>query len=81
MLRSQVVGRAMYTPPSLLDIENVMTGEFRRGDWRCENASGIVNLIHQGGNRHTNTAIALRNKWCEYFNTVGAVAWQERMVQ
>lgn len=81
MLRSQSIGRAMYTPPSFLDGEHEISGEFYRGDWRAENARGMVNLVHQGGNRHPNQALALRDKWCNYFNTIGAVPWQERMVQ
>lgn len=81
MLRSQSIGRAMYTPPSFLDREDEIAGEFHRGEWRMENARGMINLNHQGGNRHANQAIALRDRWCDYFNTVGAVPWQERMVQ
>ncbi|XP_018373565.1 PREDICTED: uncharacterized protein LOC108767925 [Trachymyrmex cornetzi] len=37
--------------------------------------------FHQGGNRHPNQAIALRDRWCNYFNTIGAVPWQERMIR
>lgn len=81
MLRSQSIGRAMYTPPSFLDGEDEMSGEFRRGDWRAENARGIINLAHQSSNHHANAAIVLRDRWCDYFNTVGAVPWQERMVR
>lgn len=60
MLRSQSIGRAMYTPPSFLDGENEWSGEFRCGDWRAENAGGMIHLAHQGGNRHANEAIMLR---------------------
>ncbi|XP_018313294.1 uncharacterized protein [Mycetomoellerius zeteki] len=81
MLRSQSVGRAMYTPSSFLDVEDEISGEIRRGEWRAENGRGMVNFAHQGGNRHANEAILLRDRWCDYFNTVGAVPWQERMIQ
>ncbi|XP_011687031.1 PREDICTED: putative nuclease HARBI1 [Wasmannia auropunctata] len=83
MLRSQSVGRLMYTPPSFLDGEDEISGQIRHGEWRSESAGGMINLTHQGGNRHPNQAIALtiRDKWCDYFNTVGAVSWQERMVR
>lgn len=64
----------MYTPPSFLDYEDEMTGEFHPGDWRAENPGGIVHFVHQGSNHHANKAIALRDKWCLYFNTVGTVA-------
>ena len=81
LLRSKVVGRAMYTPPTFIDGEDIMSGEIRRGDFQAEPASGLVNLSNQGGNRHTNSAILLRNKWCLYFNNEGAVPWQEHMVR
>lgn len=80
-LRSQVVGRAMYTPPSFIDTEDELPGCVRPGEWREDNAHGMVNIIHQGGNRHANNALQLRDRWCEYFNTVGAVPWQDGMVR
>lgn len=80
-LRSQVVGRAMYTPPAIMDVEDEVTGEVRQGEWRMDIAHGIVNWANQGGNRHPNDAIGLRDLWCEYFNGEGAVPWQERMVR
>lgn len=81
MLRSQVVGRAMYTPPTFLDEEDVFGDGMRLGDWRNEPGQGIVNFVHQGGNRHSNAALQLRNMWSAYFNTVGAVPWQRKMVE
>lgn len=80
-LRSQVVGRAMYTPPSFIDVEDEMTGQLRLGEWREEVAQGIVDMVAQGGNRHRRDALSLRDQFCEYFNGVGAVPWQEKMVQ
>ncbi|XP_011068828.1 PREDICTED: uncharacterized protein LOC105154801 [Acromyrmex echinatior] len=79
MLRSKVVGRAMYTPPSFIDEED-MSSKIRPGDFREESANGLINLDNQGGNRHANS-IFLRNKWRDYFNVGGAVPWQERMVR
>lgn len=49
MLRSQSMGRAMYTPPSLLDEEDEISGEFHPGEWRAKNTEGMVNFVHQGG--------------------------------
>lgn len=81
MLRSNSIGRAMYTPPSFLDEEDELSGHLHCGDWRSENARGMLNFTHQGGNRHANEAIVLRDRWCNYFNTIGAVPWQQQMVQ
>jgi len=81
MLRNKVVSRAIYTPSNFIDEEDIMSGEIRLGDFRTESANGLVNLNNQGGNRHANAAILLRNKWCLYFNAEGSVSWQERMVK
>ncbi|KAK3920172.1 Major inner capsid protein VP2, partial [Frankliniella fusca] len=80
-LRSQAVGRAMYTPSPFIDFEDELAGEVIEGEWRAETANGIVNFCGQGGNRHANDALQLREMWCEYFNGVGAVPWQDRMVR
>lgn len=51
MLRSQsigqAIGQAMYTPPSFLDREDKISGEFYHGDWRAQNTKGMINLAHQ----------------------------------
>lgn len=80
MLKTEVIGRHMYTPSTFLDEEDELMGTFQPGEWRQAPASGIVNLANQGGNRHTNAALQLRDEWCEYFNTVGAVPWQQNMI-
>ncbi|XP_024870234.1 protein ANTAGONIST OF LIKE HETEROCHROMATIN PROTEIN 1-like [Temnothorax curvispinosus] len=80
MLRTDVIGRAMYTPSSYIDVENEEAGHLCPGDWRNEQARGLVNFRNQGGYRHANRALALREMWCEYFNGVGAVPWQDRAV-
>jgi len=72
---------SVHTPPDSLDQEDIFTGTVRPGDWRNANPRGIRPLANQGGNRHAVTALEQRNKLCEYFNGVGAVPWQEKMVQ
>ncbi|KAK3908909.1 Protein ALP1-like [Frankliniella fusca] len=79
-LRSDSVGRAMYTPPTSLDSEDIMAGTVNVGDWHNANAAGVGRFHFQGGNRHAAGPLMLRDMWCEYFNGVGAVPWQERMV-
>lgn len=80
LLRSDVEGRLMYTPPTILDREDEMTGHLVRGEWRDAPATGLQ-PIGQGGNRHGVNALILREQWTEYFNGVGAVPWQDRMVR
>ena len=80
LLRSDTIGRTLYSPPALVDREDIVAGCIERGQWRQEPAPrGCVTLGRPGGNRHANDALALRDKWCDYFSTVGAVPWQERM--
>lgn len=79
-LRSQTVGRAMYTPPEFIDNEDELTGQLHLGVWREEVAHGVVNMVAQGGNRHGQDSLNLRDQWCKYFNGVGAIPWQNAMV-
>ncbi|KAK3924292.1 Protein ALP1-like [Frankliniella fusca] len=79
-LRTSSVGRAMYTPANMLDLEDEIGGRVDYGDYREENASGLVGLHNQGGNRHADSALELRDRWCAYFNTVGQVPWQDKMI-
>lgn len=78
-LRSNSVGRAMYTPPNMLDVEDEMAGTIRLGDYHQEQCGGLVRFANQDGNRHADAALALRDRWCAYFNTVGSVPWQDKM--
>lgn len=80
MLRTEIVGRHMYTPSAFVDEEDELMYTIRPGEWRQEPTAGMINLGNQGGNRHANAALELRDKWCDYFNGVGAVPWQERMI-
>ncbi|XP_052124334.1 uncharacterized protein LOC113216352 [Frankliniella occidentalis] len=79
-LRTHVVGRSIYAPPQMLDREDVMTGTVRQGEYHLEQPGGLVRFINQCGNRHGDAAMAVRDQWCAYFNTIGAVPWQEQMV-
>lgn len=80
MLRTEVIGRFMYTPAAFLDEEDELMCRIQPGEWRQEPAAGMINFANQGGNRHANAALQLRDEWCDYFNTAGAVPWQERMI-
>ncbi|KAE8739193.1 hypothetical protein FOCC_FOCC015316 [Frankliniella occidentalis] len=79
-LRTNTVGRAMYSPPAMLDTEDEMGGTFRLGDYRLEPAHALVRFVNQGGNRHADAALVLRDRFCAYFNTIGRVPWQDDMI-
>jgi hypothetical protein len=38
--------------------------------------SCFVNFVQQGGNRNNTDARAVRDQFCDYFNTNGQVEWQ-----
>lgn len=81
-LRTDTVGRSMYTPPQSLDCEDIITGRVHPGEWRDRyEGRGVMRLANQGGNHHAVSALELRNILCEYFNGIGAVPWQDNMIR
>lgn len=76
-----MIGRALYIPENALDMEDIQIGAIHPGEWRQESATAFAPLINQGGNRHANAALRLRDEWCNYFNNIGAVSWQDQMVR
>ena len=61
------------------DIENVRTGQILGGPWRSE--SKHLLMLQPSRNRNPqNYAKSIRNNFCTYFNTTGAVSWQWKMV-
>lgn len=81
-LRTNTVGRAMYTPPNSVDNEDILTGRVEPGDWRdAHQGTGVRRFAHQGGNRHPTSALELRDALCTYFNGEGAVPWQDKMIR
>lgn len=59
-LKSKVLGKLLYTPEGMLDTEDIYSEAVRFGEWREESVSGMINFVHQGGNRHSNAAIHSR---------------------
>lgn len=50
----------------------------------CEGEIETCNLqniiAQQGGSRSSNEAMAIRNRFCGYFNTIGKVQWQNKSI-
>lgn len=42
--------------------------------------SNLENLSLQGGCHSSRDAITIRDKFCQYFNSVGTVEWQDRAI-
>lgn len=61
-----------------IDIENVENRTISPGEWRNNNAQlRDLEIINVRPNRN---AIHIRDEFKRYFNTVGAVEWQEQMI-
>ncbi|KAK3929683.1 Acetyl-CoA carboxylase [Frankliniella fusca] len=47
-LRSDVVGRAMYSLPTSVDCEDISTGTVQMGEWRNDAARnlGVIRFVH-----------------------------------
>lgn len=67
-----------YSPSSYFDSENPLTGHIQLAEWRA--GDQLIGL-QRHGNRFPNDAKGVRETFCEYFNGVGKVAWQEWKVK
>ncbi|XP_031334657.1 uncharacterized protein LOC116164601 [Photinus pyralis] len=68
--------RANYLPPQDIDNEDVTTGAKELGSWR-QDTPQMLSLQKTKGNA-TVLAKTIRDDFCEFFNTSGAVAWQNK---
>ena len=77
-LREKVA--TQYTPSGTLDAENVATGATNLGDWRDAGGNVLQSTGTERRNNYTNDAKEIRDHFCTYFNSSGAVPWQEKFV-
>ncbi|KAF8785100.1 Centromere protein V like protein [Argiope bruennichi] len=69
----------IYIPPCSIDVELIENKEIQRGDWKGHYASeAVVPLLMKKGNPGQMTK-DIRQKFCRYFNGVGAVKGQNDM--
>jgi len=61
------------------DTENILTREVEPGSWRSENRN-LTELQHAQSRNSPSTAKEIRDQFCHYFNTSGAVHWQDNMI-
>ena len=69
-----------YCPYELIDREH--DGRYRPGQWRNKIAdyNGLNSIGNQGTNNHSRDAKYIRNKFKEYFNSSGSLAWQNEII-
>lgn len=79
-LRKQDIGINQYIDQTLVDQDRL--DGFVPGSWRedIEN-SALRDIIRLGNNNSTRKAIKIRENFCNFFNTEGAVSWQFNNVQ
>ncbi|XP_055927181.1 uncharacterized protein LOC129958609 [Argiope bruennichi] len=65
----------IYIPPCSIDVELIENKEIQRGDWMHYASEAVVPLLMKKGNPGQMTK-DIRQKFCRYFNGVGAVKWQ-----
>ncbi|KFM83072.1 hypothetical protein X975_20311, partial [Stegodyphus mimosarum] len=68
---------AVYTPKYSIDEEDVAQKCLNLGDWH--NAQNALASLPTASHRGTQQAKYIQNLFCSYFNTVGAVPWQNDM--
>lgn len=74
----QSTSKHSYSPPELLDRENINECQFTAGQWHNNPHQGIRNLTAVG-QRPANEAMDVQNTFCQYFNNEGSVPWQNDM--
>lgn len=77
-IRCSASTRESYIHVDSVDIKNISNGVITSGTWRNSLGNGILNL-QNAGNRYSNTAGIIWDKFCGYFNTVSKVLWQNQI--
>lgn len=68
-----------YVCHSKIDSENIRQGTFREGDWR-QTSAPLVSLQRSSNRQRNEDGNTVRNKFMDYFNSVGHVSYQDRMI-
>ena len=75
-LRCKSEAHNIYIPQEMLDTEDPETHEIRPGQWRQRASEGWTKLSRQGSNHYSRKSKNIRNEFCTFFNSDGAVNWQ-----
>ncbi|CAF4948165.1 unnamed protein product [Pieris macdunnoughi] len=68
-----------YICHSNIDSENIRQGTFREGDW-IQTSAPLVSLQRSSTRQRNEDGNIVRNKFMDYFNSVGPVSFQDRMI-
>lgn len=75
-LRKQEPG---YLTRKWIDHENTSQGSIRQGDWR-KHTDGLTSLKNTSKSQRNEEGNQVRNTFMNYFNSVGRVAFQDKMI-
>lgn len=68
-----------YMPTGSVDMQRIETGETVPGSWR--NDGFLVQPLNQNTTRHSSSgATSIRDSYTEYFNGIGSVPWQYKII-
>ena len=70
-----------YTPRGSFNNEDINTGRIIPGNWRTnDDAENLRSADIIGSNNYSQACKELRDRFCEHFNTIGKIPWQESFV-
>lgn len=74
-IRRRDIGENEYVTSTLIDQED--DNGFVPGSWRDRmDNSALVNITQCGSNNSSRRAMQIREEFCKYFNSEGAIPWQ-----
>lgn len=74
-IRRRDIEENKYISPTLIDQED--EDSFVPGSWRgCMDNSVLVDITQCGSNNNSCQAMQIREEFCKYFNSEGAIPWQ-----
>ncbi|KAJ8368743.1 hypothetical protein SKAU_G00087710 [Synaphobranchus kaupii] len=79
-LRTETLSRQIYTPCSLIDQEDVVTGQVTEGAWRGEPEALLAPIRADHDRNPTAVAKRVKEEFKTHFLTNGAVNWQDRVL-
>lgn len=73
-IRRRDIGENEYVTPTLIEEDD---DSFVPGSWRgCIDNSAFVDITQCGSNNSFCRAMQIREEFCKYFNSEGAIPWQ-----